>query len=77
MSLQANISALTTRVADEFKSVRNSLLNKKDASVFDIVQYNNISEFPPIGSVNKLYIAKDTDVAYYWSGALYVSLKVV
>lgn len=38
--------------------------------------YANVSAFPATGSVKTIYIAEDTDIAYYWTGSAYQSISI-
>lgn len=38
--------------------------------------YANVGAFPTTGSVKTIYIAEDTDIAYYWTGSAYQSISI-
>lgn len=38
--------------------------------------YANVGAFPTPGSVKTIYIAEDTDIAYYWTGSAYQSISI-
>lgn len=38
--------------------------------------YANVGAFPPTGSVKTIYIAEDTDIAYYWTGSAYQPISI-
>lgn len=38
--------------------------------------YANVGAFPLTGSVKTIYIAEDTDIAYYWTGSAYQSISI-
>jgi len=38
--------------------------------------YANTGAFPVTGSVKTIYIAEDTDIAYYWTGSAYQSISI-
>lgn len=40
--------------------------------VDDVVEYNSLNDFPETGESGKIYVAKDTNVTYRWSGSTYV-----
>lgn len=42
--------------------------------VDDVVEYDNLEAFPETGEDGKIYIAKDTNKTYRWSGTTYVQL---
>ena len=39
-----------------------------------VLEFANLSAFPPVGASNTIYIALDTDIAYYWDGTSYVAV---
>ena len=43
--------------------------------VDDVVEYNNLAAFPITGEVSKIYVAKDTNLTYRWSGSGYVEIS--
>ena len=43
--------------------------------VDDVLEYNNRSGFPGTGESGKIYIAKDTNLTYRWSGSTYVEIS--
>ena len=38
--------------------------------------YANLGAFPVTGSVKTIYIAEDTNIAYYWTGSAYQSISI-
>lgn len=42
--------------------------------VDDVVEYDTLSDFPTTGEDGKIYVAKDTNKTYRWSGTTYVQL---
>ena len=40
-----------------------------------IEEYDSLSNFPVVGSANVIYIAKDTEKLYRWSGSIYVEVS--
>jgi hypothetical protein len=38
--------------------------------------FANLSAFPTTGSVKTIYIAEDSDIAYYWTGSAYAPISV-
>lgn len=40
--------------------------------VDDVLEYDSLSSFPAEGETGKIYIAKDTNKTYRWSGSIYV-----
>ena len=43
--------------------------------VDDVLEYDNQSSFPTTGESGKIYIAKDTNKTYRWSGTAYVEIS--
>lgn len=43
--------------------------------VDDVIEYTNYAAFPSTGEAGKIYVAKDTNKTYRWSGSAYVELK--
>jgi len=43
--------------------------------VDDVVEYNSASDFPVAGESGKIYIAKDTNRQYRWSGSAYAEIS--
>ena len=42
--------------------------------VDDVLEYDNLSSFPVTGESGKIYIAKNTNITYRWSGTVYVKI---
>ena len=42
--------------------------------VDDVIEYDSLSDFPLAGESGKIYIAKDTNITYRWSGTAYVAI---
>lgn len=45
------------------------------AYVDDVLEYTNKSGFPATGETGKIYVAKDTNLTYRWSGSAYVEIS--
>jgi len=45
------------------------------ASVDEILEYNDLASFPGTGVTDKIYLALDTNLAYRWSGSVYVEIS--
>lgn len=45
------------------------------AYVDDVLEYDNRSAFPSTGTAGIIYIAKDTNITYRWSGSAYVEIS--
>lgn len=43
--------------------------------VDDVLEYNSKSAFPATGESGKIYVAKDTNLTYRWSGSSYVEIS--
>lgn len=43
--------------------------------VDDVLEYENFSSFPKPGADSKIYIAKDTNLTYRWTGSQYVEIS--
>ena len=43
--------------------------------VDDVLEYDNRAAFPETGEAGKIYIAKDTNLQYRWSGTAYVEIS--
>ena len=41
--------------------------------VDDVLEYENLSSFPTTGEAGKIYVAKDTNKTYRWTGSTYAS----
>lgn len=44
------------------------------AFIDDVAEYNSKNDFPATGESNKIYIAKDKNITYRWSGTTYVAI---
>ena len=43
--------------------------------VDDVLEYNSLSNFPTTGEAGKIYVAKDTNKTYRWSGTQYTEIS--
>ena len=43
--------------------------------VDDVLEYDSLSDFPLTGEEGKIYVAKDTNKTYRWSGSAYVEIS--
>ena len=43
--------------------------------VSDIIEADNLAAFPKTGEANKIYVAKDTNKTYRWSGSQYTEIS--
>lgn len=44
--------------------------------VDDVLEFTNKAAFPATGETGKIYVAKDTNLTYRWSGTAYVEISV-
>lgn len=44
--------------------------------VDDVLEFENKAAFPTKGEADKIYVAKDTNLTYRWSGSAYVEISV-
>jgi hypothetical protein len=42
--------------------------------VDDVEEYANLSAFPLVGEISKIYVALDTNKTYRWSGSIYIQI---
>lgn len=56
----------------ELDSEGKVLASELPSYVDDVLEYNTRNDFPATGESGKIYIAKDTNVTYRWSGSTYV-----
>lgn len=67
---KVNSSALGVTVAT---LVGGTIPNSQLPSyVDDVIEYANLASFPATGEAGKIYVAKDTNKTYRWSGSVYV-----
>lgn len=57
---------------DEFGKVPSAQL---PAFVDDVLEFDNLASFPATGETGKIYVAKDTNLTYRWSGTQYVEIS--
>lgn len=43
--------------------------------VDDVLEYASVSLFPAIGETGKIYVSKDTNLTYRWSGSAYIEIS--
>ena len=75
----ADISAERTRAQMVEATKADIVGGKVPASqlpsyVDDVLEFDSASAFPSVGESGKIYIAKDTNIQYRWSGTRYVQL---
>ena len=81
----ANITITdSTKISNSEKGIANGVATL-DASglvpssqlpsyVDDVLEYNNLVSFPATGETGKIYVAKDTNKTYRWSGSVYIQI---
>jgi hypothetical protein len=57
---------------DEYRKIPSDYL---PSYVDDILEYDNLAGFPVTGETGKIYVAKDTNLTYRWSGTAYVEIS--
>jgi hypothetical protein len=62
--------ALTADVRQNFQHAKDEIEALQDTVTSS---FADLAAFPVTGLANKIYIALDTDIAYYWDGAAYVA----
>lgn len=81
--LQATVAAQATQIAtlQNALATKANLINGKVPSaelpgyVSDVLEFNTKTDFPAVGSADKLYLAKDEPSKLYrWSGSVYVNI---
>jgi hypothetical protein len=45
------------------------------AYVDDVLEFDNFANFPATGEAGKIYVAKDTNIVYRWSGTQYIEIS--
>ena len=43
--------------------------------VDDVLEYDNLAAFPAVGETGKIYVTKDTNLTYRWTGTQYVEIS--
>lgn len=75
---QQGVEYLWGRIKRNFANLSNS--GKVPASqlpsyVDDVEEYESLSSFPSYGEEGKIYVAKNTNLTYRWSGSTYVEIS--
>lgn len=65
------------RYSDLFSDTSHTTLKTSILPSFvdDVLEYNNLASFPVSGEAGKIYVAKDTNLTYRWSGSAYVEIS--
>ena len=72
--MDANLKGAANGVA-ELDSSGKVPSSQLPSYVDDVLEYANLSSFPATGETGKIYIAKDTNKEYRWSGTAYVEIS--
>ena len=84
---KTELDAVDQRAANGIFGVQSELSKKADlvggkvpsaqlpAFVDDVLEYDSVSAFPTTGEDGKIYVAKDTNLTYRWSGTQYVEIS--
>ena len=87
--LQGSEFVVDTTVVSTIVNTNKSLATKADlvsgkipadqlpSYVDDVLEYSSLSAFPTTGEAGKVYVAKDTNFTYRWSGTQYTKLNDV
>ena len=82
-----SVSTTATAAKDAAASAQSALATKADlvdgkvpaaqlpSFVDDVMEYGSKAEFPASGETGKIYVAKDTNLAYRWGGTDYVEIS--
>jgi hypothetical protein len=78
-------SGLSAKISSTEKGAANGVAPLNSSSkidslylpsyVDDVEEYANLASFPVVGETGKIYIALDTNLAYRWSGSVYVEIS--
>jgi hypothetical protein len=81
-NITVNAVDATSRVASSLLGAANGvatldangiiLTTQLPSYIDDVLEYNNLAAFPGTGETGKIYVAKDTNKTYRWSGSVYV-----
>lgn len=86
-TLQSDVSAIDGRLTtaeSDINAIEATLPLKADlvgglvpanqlpSYVDDVLEFNDLASFPATGETGKIYVAKDTNKCYRWSGSAYI-----
>ena len=81
-NITVNAVDATSRVATSLLGAANGvatldangtiLTTQLPSYIDDVLEYANLAAFPGMGETGKIYVAKDTNKTYRWSGSVYV-----
>lgn len=72
--VNANLKGAVNGVA-ELDAAGKVPASQLPSYVDDVLEYDNQAEFPTTGETGKIYVAKDTNKTYRWSGSGYVEIS--
>ena len=84
---KSELDSVNQSVANAISGVQSELSTKADlvdgkvpaaqlpAFVDDVLEYDAVSAFPATGEDGKIYVAKNTNLTYRWSGTQYVEIS--
>ncbi len=72
--LNASLKGVANGVA-ELDSTGKVPSSQLPSFVDDVLEYEKLASFPTTGETGKIYVAKDTNKTYRWSGSTYVEIN--
>ena len=71
------ISATGLQLSGDYATLVNGKIPavQLPSYVDDVLEFNNLSSFPSSGEGDKIYVAKDSNKTYRWSGSAYVEIS--
>jgi len=74
---ELTISAVGLQLAGNYATLVNGKVPASElpSYVDDVLEFNNLASFPSSGESDKIYIAKDSNKTYRWSGSAYVEIS--
>ena len=75
---QSGVEYLWGRIKRDFAKLDNDgrvPASQLPSYVDDVEEYSSLSSFPKTGETGKIYVARDTNLTYRWSGSGYVEIS--
>lgn len=74
---ELTISAVGLQLAGNYATIVNGKVPASElpSYVDDVLEFNNLASFPSSGEGDKIYVAKDSNKTYRWSGSAYVEIS--
>lgn len=74
---ETGLSTLWSKIKTNFPKLENDKIPSTylPSYVDDVLEYTNKSSFPTTGEEGKIYVAKDTNIIYRWSGSAYIEIS--